>query len=132
MDRYDQLGEAITKNVTDEAEKEAVLQLLMDIRKYEKEERERAVEAAKAAAASEKAAAESERLSKKNKRWAMVCATVCMVVMMLSLCVIVTLSSGQITFEASTQEQQAEGGEAVINNGSWEQYNDQAVNGGDS
>ncbi len=80
MDRYDQLGEAITKNVKDAAEKEAVLQLLMDIRRYQAEERERAVEAAKTA--------------KKDRKVAMICATVCVVAVLFFVGIIGIMAAG--------------------------------------
>lgn len=80
MDRYDQLGEAITKNVKDAAEKEAVLQLLMDIRKYEKEERERAVEAAKT--------------TKKDKKITVICATLCILAVLFFVGILGVMAAG--------------------------------------
>lgn len=70
---------------------------------------------------------------KKNKRTCVICATICVVFSLLFLCVFAVFASGvQIETREHTEEynQSVEGDSAVINNGQFEQYNDNATNGG--
>lgn len=68
------------------------------------------------------------------KRVCVICATISFVFMMASIFVLGLLASGiTITTDESTREeyhQSVEGDSAVINNGEFEQYNDNAMNGG--
>lgn len=77
---------------------------------------------------------ENERRDrKKNKRTCVICATVCVVFSLIFLCVFAVFASGvQIDHREQTEEyyQEAEGDGITFNNGTWEQYNDNATNGG--
>ena len=69
---------------------------------------------------------------KKTRRVTIICATICLVSVLLFAGILGVLASG-IQIERTTEEttQTVEGDSAIINNAGFEQYNDNAVNGGD-
>lgn len=72
---------------------------------------------------------------RKTRRLNVICATICAVSLLLFAGVLGVLASG-VQIETTTTEettQSVEGDSATINNGEWEQYNDNATkNGGDN
>lgn len=80
------------------------------------------------------ALAEDKRERRKTKRICIICATVSVVAFLLAGALMVFLAAGiTVTTDESTHEeysQSVEGDSAVINNGQFEQYNDNAKNGG--
>ena len=71
---------------------------------------------------------------RKTRRLCVICSAVCVVALLLFGGLFAVLAAGvTITTDESTKEeysQSIEGDSAVINNGEFEQYNDNAVNGG--
>lgn len=70
---------------------------------------------------------------KKTRRVSVICATICLVSVLLFAGILGVLASG-IQIEHTTEEttQSVEGDSAIINNSDFDQYNDNAVNGGDN
>lgn len=69
---------------------------------------------------------------KKTRRITVVCATICLVSVLLFAGILGVLASGvQIEHTAEETTQTVEGDSAIINNSEFDQYNDNAVNGGD-
>lgn len=68
-----------------------------------------------------------------TRRVSIICASICVVVLLLFAGVMGILAAG-VTIETTTEEttQSVEGDSAIINNSDFEQYNDNAVNGGNN
>lgn len=68
---------------------------------------------------------------KKTRRVSIICATICLVSVLLFSGILGVLASG-IQIERTTETQTVDGDSAIINNADFDQYNDNATNGGDN
>ena len=75
------------------------------------------------------ALAEDREDRRKTRRLNVICATICAVSLLLFAGVLGVLASG-VQIETTTETQSVEGDSATINNGEWEQYNDNSTNNG--
>lgn len=94
---------------TDKEREDATLQMKLDAKEVERKDRQ------------------------KTRRYCVVCATICFVSLLAMIVLGIFLASGiQIEHREQTEEyyQEAEGDGVTFNNGTWEQYNDNATNGG--
>lgn len=109
------------ENIFKEAEKatlkqsQALNKMLLDMRKSDREEMRRAIEAANS--------------TRKDRRFTLVLCLISLVACLLTGAFLGLLAAG-VQIETTTTTQEVEGDSAIINNADFEQYNDNAKNGG--
>lgn len=115
MDELEQILKEVDKSASNESR--AIARILLDMRKADREEMRKAIEAANSA--------------KKDRKLTLILCVIALLACLLTVAFLGVLASGiQIETTTTTTTQEVEGESATINNVDGQQYNDNAANGG--
>ena len=115
MDELEKILEEAKKDAVDQSH--AIARILLDMRKSDREEMRRAIEAANS--------------TRKDRRFTLILCVIALIACLSTGAFLGILASGvQIETTTRTTTQDVEGDSATINNVDGQQYNDNAVNGG--
>lgn len=115
MDDFEKIMDEAHKSVYDQSH--ALARILLDMRKADREEMKKAIEAANNA--------------RKDRKFTLILCVIALIACLSTGAFLGILASGiQIETTTTTTTQEVEGDSATINNVDGQQYNDNAINGG--